>query len=224
MASAVAPQLRLDTAKNTRCTLLKRTVERSGFAEFYPAITTFDSADLSNLFADVERVHNDSSRAEIDVIPSCVDDDTQSPPKKRKITLYHSVSQDNLCGYSERSNKGTKAFGLKESAEVTTDDSIVCRPNEDIPATVSRSFSAENMLESSWQKAAHEENQDGDFGWFLDIDDGEERAIADAYKNPLASDNLAFSAQVAPKAADYHDEVEWAKAADTVDEVLCDFF
>lgn len=75
------------------------------------------------------------------------------------------------------------------------------------------------------------------FGWFVDLDEHHGAATADSQEPPAAkmtcavsSDDLAFKAPTAPAllegpvAAAQEAEVEWAKAADTVDDVLGYFF
>jgi hypothetical protein len=67
------------------------------------------------------------------------------------------------------------------------------------------------------------------YGWFVTMDDDDYHtpSIAPAQKADSSSslNALAFSAATAPKGSNQHDaEVEWAKAADTVDDVLGDFF
>ena len=47
---------------------------------------------------------------------------------------------------------------------------------------------------------------------------------ADPYAAACGVQGLAFQAHTAPKASNHDAEVEWAKAADTVDDVLGDFF
>jgi hypothetical protein len=62
------------------------------------------------------------------------------------------------------------------------------------------------------------------FGWFVDLDDN---VLPEANSNlpyTISSDSLAFQAPTAPKAVRDHEELEWAQAADTVDDVLGDFF
>lgn len=60
------------------------------------------------------------------------------------------------------------------------------------------------------------------YGWFVEMDDADFTvASADPY---APAKDLAFSAHTAPKADNHDAEVEWAKAADTVDDVLGDFF
>ena len=57
--------------------------------------------------------------------------------------------------------------------------------------------------------------------------DNEDHRSNRFYAAPTAassSTTLAFSAATAPNAVSHDAEVEWAKAADTVDDVLGDFF
>lgn len=60
------------------------------------------------------------------------------------------------------------------------------------------------------------------YGWFVEMDEDHHVNSVDPYKSSTGT--LAFSAPTAPKAANFDAEVEWAKAADTVDDVLADFF
>lgn len=60
------------------------------------------------------------------------------------------------------------------------------------------------------------------YGWFVEMDEDHHSNSVEPYKTSIGS--LAFSAPTAPKAANFDAEVEWAKAADTVDDVLGDFF
>lgn len=68
------------------------------------------------------------------------------------------------------------------------------------------------------------------YGWFVELDDGEDHQEGAASANPYLSTSgsatsLAFTASTAPKhVSSVEAEVEWAKAADTVDDVLGDFF
>mmetsp|Transcript_1808 Transcript_1808/g.3567 ORF Transcript_1808/g.3567 Transcript_1808/m.3567 type:complete len:363 (+) Transcript_1808:295-1383(+) len=84
---------------------------------------------------------------------------------------------------------------------------------------------------------AEEEEEDGvdadakdGYGWFLALDDNEDHSTIDAYaKDPAhgsSADLLAFQAPVSAVAShsEAQAEVEWAKAADTIDDVLGDFF
>lgn len=72
------------------------------------------------------------------------------------------------------------------------------------------------------------------YGWFVEMED--ETTTTNSIPTPASSScpplvdpyfapkDLAFTAQVAPKAENYDAELEWATAADTVDDVLGCFF
>ena len=69
-------------------------------------------------------------------------------------------------------------------------------------------------------------NHKDSYGWFVEMEDEpqEEPSIVDAYGHSSSATSLAFLAPTAPLADNHDAEVEWAKAADTVDDVLGDFF
>jgi len=93
-----------------------------------------------------------------------------------------------------------------------------------LPATVSNSSCStltRNLSDLQSSLAENEEKES--YGWFVVMDD-ELRTAADPYAGADAN-KLAFEAPTAPNASGDQDaEVEWAKAADTVDDVLGDFF
>jgi len=68
------------------------------------------------------------------------------------------------------------------------------------------------------------------YGWFVETDQDDKlrnraEAIADASdKARTSSEDLSFSAATASNKLIDNDELEWAKAADTIDDVLGDFF
>lgn len=67
------------------------------------------------------------------------------------------------------------------------------------------------------------------YGWFVETDEDDllrnrAEAIADASNKSRTSTDLSFSAVTAPKSIVDDDDLEWAKAADTIDDVLGDFF
>lgn len=98
-----------------------------------------------------------------------------------------------------------------------------------LPATISESSCEKQDLtpKSDRQVSDYEKTPTETYGWFVDLDDGNDDGDfdkVDAYARSASSD-LAFSAPTAPKrVSNYEAEVEWAKAADTVDDVLGDFF
>jgi len=68
------------------------------------------------------------------------------------------------------------------------------------------------------------------YGWFVETDQDDllrnrAEAIAHAFnKSQTSTEDLSFSAATSPKSLADNDELEWAKAADTIDDVLGDFF
>jgi len=200
----------------------KRPINRMTGFQFCTQLSTFNSADLSNLFADVNRLQHESSREELPVVPAHSGPTSCRPSsKKRRIAVSNSVSQDSIAALpqNERNTATTRGSTSNEcSSKVFKDD---------LPSIVSRSFSTDNIPDSMLQQASHDDNQDCGFGWYVDMDsddDVDSRIVTDPYKSASSIAPLAFSAQTAPKAVDQVAEVEWAKAADMVDEVLGDFF
>jgi hypothetical protein len=112
-----------------------------------------------------------------------------------------------------------------------------------LPPTVSdSSYSASSSkltrvisdLQSSGAENKNQTNNDT-YGWFVEMEDESTEAAADAAASSALAKaipsvgcpntpNLAFIAPTAPKAENYDAELEWAAAADTVDDVLGDFF
>jgi hypothetical protein len=88
-------------------------------------------------------------------------------------------------------------------------------------------------LQSSNTEKSSQTLTNDTYGWFVEMEE-ESSSPANtllSYTNYLpvndpyfAPKDLAFSAQVAPKAENYDAELEWATAADTVDDVLGCFF
>lgn len=104
-----------------------------------------------------------------------------------------------------------------------------------LPATVSESScnKQQDLTQSSGPAVPDSETSSSSpqesYGWFVDLDstdDDETQDLpSDPYSRTSSSLDLAFTASTAPKRVSTHDaEVEWAKAADTVDDVLGDFF
>ena len=104
---------------------------------------------------------------------------------------------------------------------------------KDLPATVSTSFETMTTTKTTEEEGPNhqiqEESSSSSFGWFVDTDKDDcektSSALTESRYSFSSSANLAFSAYTAPKASNHEAEnVEWAKAADTVDDVLADFF
>ena len=103
-----------------------------------------------------------------------------------------------------------------------------------LPATVSNSscnnLSSLTRSNSGRPLSDTESHMKDCYGWFVETDE-DTACVADsvvsaikAYNTTIAPADLAFSAVTAPKRSDYDAELEWAQAADTVDDVLGDFF
>lgn len=112
-----------------------------------------------------------------------------------------------------------------------------------LPATVSNSSCASKSTVSN--RGEHEKRSTVDthtfnlvhgsvtsthYGWFVQIDEAENKrrdqvkAVLKNNKRSTEIDELAFKAPTAPKRVDDEAELEWASAADTVDNVLADLF
>jgi len=94
-----------------------------------------------------------------------------------------------------------------------------------LPASVSDSSCSAGLTRNEDRAVSTFENSNKEsYGWFVEMDDGHDHSdFVDPYSNNATSD-LAFSAATAPKRNQLDDDLEWAKAADTVDDVLGDFF
>lgn len=113
-----------------------------------------------------------------------------------------------------------------ECPKVLTDTAaVVAFPN--LPATVSDSSCTAGLTRgslikqgSSPEKQQHKES----FGWFVDLDDHQNHKGQTVSSYSVSCPDLAFQAPTAPHASHNDAAVQWAKAADTVDDVLGDFF
>lgn len=243
----------LENSSNTgsrRLALRKRTV--SAVPESVN-LSSYNSAFLSGLFADVAKVSDipsddcivssdSQSNFGNDILPesqrsnkrgrvTCVEsltrikrsrksftglrtlNDCKKAPAKCSVdglnSLHYQLNElgGNLINTSSASlsDIGTNAFP-KISAFVSD---LSC--NKDLTRKDDNALSiVENPLKES-------------YGWFVVMDDCENQPdYVDPYSTATA--DLAFTASTAPKRNKLHEEVEWAKAADTVDDVLGDFF
>jgi len=123
------------------------------------------------------------------------------------------------------------SYHFTDAASIIDEVLNVNIPFPKLPATVSDhscSFSANNNV--ALQDVRNKRSLRDCYGWFVETDQDEQlrkraQAIADAsVKAWTAVDDLSFSAATAPKSLVDDDDLEWAKAADTVDDVLGDFF
>ena len=95
-----------------------------------------------------------------------------------------------------------------------------------LPATVSDSSCNAGLTRVNLVRQASipEKLNKESFGWFVDLDDNLSPGANINLPYTVSSDSLAFQAPTAPKSVRDHEELEWAQAADTVDDVLGDFF
>lgn len=120
----------------------------------------------------------------------------------------------------------SSASSAKSSQTVTPTvfDATLAFPH--LPPTVSSSScSTLTRNLSDLQSSLSETSNKDSYGWFVEMDDEEPVKVQSFAPYKAASTSaLAFKAPTAPKATNYDAELEWAKAADTVDDVLGDFF
>lgn len=113
-----------------------------------------------------------------------------------------------------------------ECPKVLTDtDAIVAFPN--LPVTISDSSCTAGLTRGSLikQGSSPEKQQNKEsFGWFVDLDDHQNDKGQTVSSYSVSCHDLAFQAPTAPRASHNDAAVQWAKAADTVDDVLGDFF
>ena len=117
-----------------------------------------------------------------------------------------------------------------ESSNSVGDAGRFAFPN--LPTSISDSSCSTGLTRARLvRQPSSPENNDikESFGWFVDLDDNSHQTSMPPPQRAgisaiVSSENLAFQAQTAPKGEHDEAELEWAKAADTVDDVLGDFF
>ena len=221
--------------------------KRSTVLEKPLGFNAVNSAFLSGLFADVAHTTEDSSSSKRSTRDDArLDQHFQAGPttKKSRISLAHSISRcamsvKNLEGMVSPTACDTDFFDPIVLARqdslllqlscvgASTGDSAIAFPH--LPATISQSSCSGSLTRnlSDLQSSVAENEMAETYGWFVEVDaDGPIHVVKDPYQDAAAAakNTLAFSAATAPCADDHADEVEWAKAADTVDDVLGDFF
>lgn len=182
------------------------------------------------------RQHNNSLAMQLSSLSSSYDD--AAVEAGAAATAAHSTHE--VSPSPEGSPVSEKQVIRKNLA----DDAVrLAFPN--LPHTVSLSSCVSGSSRSDSGKLRRQvseldetsESKDSNFGWFVDLDEYHGAANGEATNSgsvqvpyAVSSDNLAFKAPTAPallastEIADHEAEVEWAMAADTVDDVLGDFF
>lgn len=186
-------------------------------------LTTVDSTFLAGIFADIE----------------------ESPRPAKKLKSLKSLCNLKSLSGEPRSPVGitTKFFDRKDSLVEhlnyvgTDDNSALCFPS--LPISISKESSNQqhqdqqdlhkpltrvvsdlqtSELANGTTKATKES-----YGWFVEIDDQSANGTTTDCCFKSAND-LAFVAPTAPKADNHDAQIQFALAADTVDDVLGDFF
>jgi hypothetical protein len=162
------------------------------------------------------------------------------PPSRDTVNLFDVLSfpatpvsdmerKDSLlfqlhCVSSSSSNESSVA----PSTKMILDAATLEFPH--LPATISAtSCNTLTRNSSDLQSSTTEKSQKESYGWFVEMDEEEENVHVPTSTTtaPYVSTSvgeLTFKAPTASKASNHDAEVEWAKAADTVDDVLGDFF
>ena len=141
-------------------------------------------------------------------------------PKSPKLNHQDSLQFQLNC-VSERSESCEDCPNRTVEAE---NAAIIAFPN--LPATVSDSSCYAGLTRANLVRQASipENSRKESFGWFVDLDDNQTVEVNPSLPYAVSSDSLAFQAPTAPKRINDDAELEWAQAADTIDDVLGDFF
>jgi hypothetical protein len=197
------------------------------------------NSDAPDEHANVSAVRNKKSRTALNRCLSRVGASTinltqltqiQSP---KGINEFFGVAQIKPASEARKSlakghNHDSLAFQLNcVAGEDDGDAAKVAFPN--LPATVSDSSCDTGLTRAKLVRhvATPENDTKESFGWFVDLDDHQTTPDPEArcgLPYIVSSTDLAFQAPSAQKRINDDAEVEWAKAADTVDDVLGDFF
>jgi hypothetical protein len=206
-------------------------------------ISSYNSDFLSGIFADIAKATSSDDRDSS--FP-----ETQ-PSKKSRLSLTKSISRcgrsyANLAAVSPTPEQGRRFLHVRlpgaadapKTQRASQQDLHHCvssTSNDEnshfaklafpqLPSSVKDTSSFTLTPTNKDQQTSDSEMPSKDhYGWFVEMDDECTGLSVNAYNN-TSQKNLAFLAPTAPKGVDQDAEVEWAKAADTVDDVLGDFF
>mmetsp|Transcript_49108 Transcript_49108/g.141187 ORF Transcript_49108/g.141187 Transcript_49108/m.141187 type:complete len:277 (+) Transcript_49108:239-1069(+) len=253
-----------------RFTLKKRPTQKTNDVV---NLSSYNSAFLTGLFADVAKVSDvpstskpKRSASSISVEEDAAPEKDSTPCKKSRISLSKCFSRCrtsamNLPNLGAASPKGiNELFRSSEDSRANTclesprhedslhfqlncvSDTDSCRRSSqkrksstesaakiafpNLPATVSDSSCQAGLTRVNLvrQASSPENSTNESFGWFVDLDDNHAPETNASLPYTVSSDSLAFQAPTAPKASNDVAELEWAQAADTIDDVLGDFF
>jgi hypothetical protein len=196
----------------------------------------FDSCTNQSLPSKKSRVSMTTTMSRSGKSMICLNDAIVSPPSSPENTNLFDVLSYPTARSTELKRKDSLLFQLHCVSSTESSMAPSFKPILDaatlefphLPATISASSC--NTLtrnQSDLQLSTAEKSQKESYGWFVEMDEEDEDVPTSTTIEPNVSCmvELAFKAPTSPKAAKNHDaEVEWAKAADTVDDVLGDFF
>lgn len=154
------------------------------------------------------------------VIPS------QSPEFSIFPSLSPTMGRQDSLHYQLSCVSNSSSTDMVASSKEVTDVGKLAFPNLTSTSCAKPCTSKLPRKVSDLQILIKENSDKESYGWFVEMDNDEDVSspnTSNSYATSSVTD-LAFSAPTAPKAANYDAEVEWAKAADTVDDVLGDFF
>lgn len=214
-------------------------------------LSSYNSAFLTGLFADVAKA-NDNITEENNVAEDEADLRLchSISLKRVRVSMTKSVSRygrscKNLMDLIDNESLAKPSKPAKCSVErldslhyqlneldgaVTSPTSVMSvmdigkKAFPNMPTAVSESSCHQDLTQKDDKAMSTSETSPKEsYGWFVEMDDDEKyHDEIDPYTN--ASADLAFQAPTAPKRNHLEEELEWAKAADTVDDVLGDFF
>ena len=152
------------------------------------------------------------------------------PSESASADGLKSSNHELACQFSTIS-KATGSTGAKPAIAVLDDIEEVV-PH--LRATVSDSSCSSELSRAKLHQGqlevplSNKTNPVGSFGWFVDLDEGEnnpDRGKQDSHAVTTGNaDDLAFQASTSPKRVNHEAELEWAQAADTIDTVLGNVF
>lgn len=149
--------------------------------------------------------------------------DSQDIERSASASLNHRQEslQFQLSCVSDPLDSGSCSGPPKCTVE---DAAKIAFPN--LPATVSDSscYAGLTRVNLVRQASVPENHKKESFGWFVDLDDNQTVEVNPSLPYAVSSDSLAFQAPTAPRGVNDEAELEWAQAADTIDDVLGDFF
>lgn len=233
-----------------RISLRKRKADSDGGVPI--CLTSVNSAFLDGLFADVAEIRDPSTPCPKKVTslkdsPSKKSRASMSYPENRGDKSFktlgefifpscHNLSPTHVNQTLNASNSNltqqialaNRSKSYKTSQAKTTLDCLGTTTSSEsshrlLPAVSLSSCNTLTRTKSDLQSSLTENEDKDTYGWFIEMDD-QEKNERDPYRESVHSSYLAYTTQTAPEAANFDAEVEWAKAADTVDSVLGDFF